>query len=223
MEVGHQSAPSGPEPVTYLKELIAVLRPWVYFLWLPALVYPGALYVHNQGWPLPWGIYGLCFVGIFSAMCAQHFFHVAGGSSSTIETHIPKRALAGLGLAAANPLFAIVAYFAVARGLVVIALFVAAGFCLVGYAVPAVKTEWYWGIGNALVSVGTYYVLTGGFTLGLLVGAAAMACFYYNMLHSARLAEGDYADAQGKAEKGYYVQRYAFFVGATLLPVSFII
>jgi len=50
-----------------------------------------------------------------------------------------------------------------------------------------------------------------------------MACFYYNMLHSARLAEGDYADAEGKAEKGYYIQRYAFFLGTTLFPISFLI
>jgi len=110
-----------------------------------------------------------------------------------------------------------------ARGWVVALLFVGASICLVGYAIPAVKTEWYWGIGNGIVSIGVYYVLTGAVTGGVMVGAAAMACFYYNMLHSARLAEGDYADAQGKAEKGYYVQRYAFFVGATLLPVSFII
>jgi len=43
------------------------------------------------------------------------------------------------------------------------------------------------------------------------------------MLHSARLAEGDYADAIGKAQKGYYIQRYAFFVGATLFPISFVL
>jgi hypothetical protein len=223
METQHQRAPSTPGPVTYLKELIEVLRPWVYFLWVPALAYPGILYTHTHGTPLPWTLYALCFTGIFSAMCTQHFFHVAGGSTSTIETHIPKQALAAFGFIAAAPLLAIVAVFAILRGLAVVALFVAAGACLVGYAVPHVKTEWYWGIGNALVAVGTYYVLTGGFTAGLIAGATAIACLYYNMLHSARLAEGDYADADGKAEKGYYTQRYAFFIGATLLPLSFVL
>lgn len=213
----------GNRPRSVANDITTVARPWVYFLWVPALVYPGALAYRDIGMSLSLRLYGLCFVGVFSAMLVQHFLHVAGGSSSTITTGLSQSTLYRLAAVSGLPLLIIVGYFTLLRGLAVVGLFVIAGLCLVGYAIPAAKSEWYWGLGQGVVSIGTYYVLVGDMTPGLGIGAVSIACLYYNMLHSARLAEGDYADAIGKAQKGYYIQRYAFFVGATLFPISFVL
>jgi len=205
-----------------LKQLILTARPWVYFLWTPALLYPGLL-AFDAGRGVSAVLYGLCFAGIFSAMLVQHFLHVAFGSSSTKSFDGADDALIGLAVVSAVPLIVITAYFTALRGLVIMTLFVIAGACLVGYAKPSIKSEWYWGIGQGTVSVGTYIVIADELTAGILAGSAGLAGLYYLMLHSTRLAEGDYANVTGREARGWRTVRYSFFFGVTLLMAGFVL
>lgn len=205
------------------KRLLFIARPWVYFLWVPALAIGWMLAYQDLGATPPSDLFGLMAAAVFSAMLGQHFFHVAGGSSSTREWSGGRNELIAYGLLLGSPAVSITLYLTFIRGVQILLLFLIGVAFVVGYSIPAIKSEWYWGLGQGIVTVTTYNVLTGEISAHLIPAAIGVSCLYYNMLHSARLAEGDYDDAETKREKGYFIQRYAFFVGAMLLPLSFVV
>lgn len=204
------------------KDLLIVARPWVFFLWVPAMATGFMLADRAMAGVPSMSLFGLMLTAVFFAMLGQHFLHVAGGSSST-RSFDDTATLIYLAVVAGIPTVTITAYFTWLRGFQVLVLFLTGVGFVVGYSIPRIKSEWYWGLGQGVVTVVTYNVLTGALAYNVALAAIGVACLYHNMLHSARLAEGDYDGVITKRARGYYVQRYSFFVGATLLPAGFVV